>query len=146
MRSGSWISKSEDETLKLARRFAAELREGDNVLLIGELGAGKTTFTRGVVENFNPDIPVSSPSYTIIQIYPTQPQICHVDLYRIDDASDLTDLGLEEHFDSDQIVLVEWAEKCGDYGPNSFFRVTLGIRSEDERDILVEDLTDAALS
>jgi tRNA threonylcarbamoyl adenosine modification protein YjeE len=144
MRTGSWISKSEAETLELARRFAAELAPGDNVLLIGDLGAGKTTFTRGVVAYFDSSVQVTSPTFTLVQVYPTKPVISHIDLYRINDDTDLADLGLEEFFDTDAIVIVEWAEKCAARQPLRFYRVTLSLRSLTERDILIEDFTDVA--
>lgn len=144
MLSQSRISKSESETLRLAYDFAAQLAAGDNVLMIGELGAGKTTFVRGVVSFFDKEVEVSSPTFALIQIYPTTPPVCHVDLYRIGDESDLADLGLDEHFDSGEIVMVEWAEKCSTSFPGGYLRVTFGLRNEEERDILIEDFRDAA--
>lgn len=140
MRSGSWISHSEAETLDLAGKFAAELAPGDNVFLIGELGAGKTTFARGVVGYFDPKVEVNSPTYTLINAYPTRPPIYHIDLYRTGESSDLADLGLDEYLDSDGIVLIEWAEKCEEWRPKSLFRVSLTLIKTEERRIIIEDL------
>jgi tRNA threonylcarbamoyladenosine biosynthesis protein TsaE len=140
MRSGSWISHSEAETLDLAGEFAGELAPGDNVFLIGELGAGKTTFVRGVVAHLDSDVEVNSPSYTLINAYPTNPPIYHIDLYRTRQASDLSDLGLDEYFDSDGIAMIEWAEKCEQWRPKRLYRVSLTLIKTNERRILIEDL------
>jgi tRNA threonylcarbamoyladenosine biosynthesis protein TsaE len=103
---------SEQETADAGRRLAAELQAGSVVLLIGDLGAGKTAFTRGLAEGLGiqPD-DVSSPTFTIVQEYRGgRLPMYHVDLYRLNDAREIDDLGLEE-ITADGVLAIEWAEK-----------------------------------
>ena len=103
---------SEQETADAGRRLAAELHAGSVVLLIGDLGAGKTAFTRGLAEGLGiqPD-DVSSPTFTIVQEYRGgRLPMYHVDLYRLNDAREIDDLGLEE-ITADGVLAIEWAEK-----------------------------------
>src|SRR5438874_12558550 len=72
------------------------LRAGDVVLLTGELGAGKTTFVRGVAQGTGSQAPVASPTFQLVRVYPGRVQLAHVDLYRVETSAELRDLGLEE--------------------------------------------------
>ena len=103
---------SEEETAALGRDLAASLAAGDVVLLFGDLGAGKTAFVRGLAEGLGVDRDeVSSPTFTLVQEYRGgRLTLFHVDLYRLDDAREIDDLGLEE-IASDGVLAVEWAEK-----------------------------------
>lgn len=102
---------SEQDTIDFARAFAARLRPGSVVLLVGDLGAGKTTFVRGLALGLGLDPQaVSSPTFTLIQEYRGRPTLYHVDLYRLQGA-EIEDLGLEELVAGDGIVVIEWAEK-----------------------------------
>jgi tRNA threonylcarbamoyladenosine biosynthesis protein TsaE len=104
-------TRSEQETVDFARSFAARLHPGSVVLLVGDLGAGKTTFVRGLALGLglDPDA-VSSPTFTLIQEYRGHPSLYHVDLYRLQGA-EVEDLGLEELAAGDAVVAIEWAEK-----------------------------------
>ncbi len=135
-------SQSEAETLSVARQLAARLHAGDVVLFFGELGAGKTTFIRGMMQVFDAKLQVSSPTFALVNVYPTQPRIYHFDLYRIGGDSDLIDVGLEECFDNDGIVLVEWAEKCSAIAPSRRWEVRLVVVDEDRRAIEIERIDD----
>lgn len=106
-----------EATVRLAERIAPELRPGDTLALTGDLGAGKSVFARAVIARRlatagrEEDIP--SPSYTLVQTYDAGGiQICHADLYRLGDASEVAELGLDEAFDT-AICLVEWADRLG---------------------------------
>ena len=90
-------SNSKGATIDIARQFAAGLKAGNLVVLFGELGAGKTLFTRGVVSYFNETISATSPTFSLVNAYPTIPPIYHLDLYRIQNDAELTDLGFEEY-------------------------------------------------
>lgn len=105
------ISRSEAQTADVARRLASTLEPGTTVLLIGELGAGKTAFVRGLADGLglDPD-QVSSPTFTLIQEYRGRITLHHVDLYRIT-TEEAEDLGLQELAGPDSIVAVEWADK-----------------------------------
>jgi len=86
------------------------LRAGDLVLLKGELGAGKTTFVRGMARGSGSAAAVASPTFQLVRIYPGRLQLAHVDLYRLEKGDELRDLGLEELLDAGAAV-VEWGER-----------------------------------
>ena len=97
-----------ESTVALGRRIAALLRGGDLVVLVGELGAGKTTLTRGIGEGLRVRGPVTSPTFVIARRHPssvTGPALVHVDAYRVASASEIDDLDLE---DDDAVTVVEW--------------------------------------
>ncbi len=127
---------SEQETIDFARAFAARLGPGLVVLLVGDLGAGKTTFVRGLALGLglDPDV-VSSPTFTLIQEYRGHPSLHHVDLYRVQGA-EIDDLGLEELIGSDAIVVIEWAEKLPER-PARAIEVRFADQGGDERAISV---------
>ena len=86
------------------------MQKGDLVLLRGELGAGKTTFVRGVARGIGSAAPVASPTFQLVRIYPGRLQLAHVDLYRLEDGDELRDLGLDELVDAGAVV-VEWGDR-----------------------------------
>ena len=86
------------------------MRVGDVVLLIGELGAGKTTFVRGVARGTGSRSDVASPTFQLVRVYPGRLQLAHVDLYRIESNAELRDLGLDELADQGAVV-VEWGDR-----------------------------------
>jgi tRNA threonylcarbamoyladenosine biosynthesis protein TsaE len=87
-----------------------KLRSGDVVLLQGELGAGKTTFVRGMADGAGSTAPVASPTFQLVRLYPGRLQLAHVDLYRVENSAELADLGLEE-LATQGAVIVEWGER-----------------------------------
>ena len=105
-------TRSESETAAVAQDLAARLRAGSVVLLIGDLGAGKTAFVRGLAQGLGiPPHEVSSPTFTLIQEYRGgQLPLFHVDLYRLDDPREIDDLGLDE-LGAAGVVAIEWADK-----------------------------------
>jgi len=104
------ITHSPAETEAFGERFGKRLRVGDMVLLTGELGAGKTTFVRGVARGTASESPVASPTFQLVRVYPGRVQLAHIDLYRIETPSELGDLGLDELIDQGAVV-VEWGER-----------------------------------
>jgi tRNA threonylcarbamoyladenosine biosynthesis protein TsaE len=104
------ITHSPAETEAFGERFGNRLREGDMVLLTGELGAGKTTFVRGVARGTESNAPVASPTFQLVRVYPGRVQLAHIDLYRIETPSELGDLGLDELLDQGAVV-VEWGDR-----------------------------------
>jgi tRNA threonylcarbamoyladenosine biosynthesis protein TsaE len=109
-------TRSEEETIQLGRRIAAQLPRRAVVLLIGNLGAGKTTLAKGIVSGLGAAQPeeVSSPTFTLIHEYG---RVYHVDLYRLDRPEQVAGIGLEELFDRDAVVLIEWGERFPELRP-----------------------------
>ena len=105
-------TRSEEETIQLGREIAARLPSRAVVLLIGNLGAGKTTLAKGIVSGLGAAEPedVTSPTFTLIHEYGGG-RVYHVDLYRLDRLEEVARLGLEEIFDRDAVVLIEWGER-----------------------------------
>ena len=121
------VSKSEEETYAFARRLAESLPLPAHILLFGDLGAGKTTFTRGLAMGFGIEVvdDVSSPTFTLINQYKGRVKIYHIDLYRVENG-DLRGLGLEDIFDDPHAaVIVEWAERLGEFQTPGATRVFL---------------------
>jgi tRNA threonylcarbamoyladenosine biosynthesis protein TsaE len=104
------VTRSPAETEAFGERFGQRLRPGDLVLLTGELGAGKTTFVRGVARGIGSSAPVASPTFQLVRVYAGRVQLAHIDLYRIETTSELADLGLDELLDQGAAV-VEWGER-----------------------------------
>lgn len=121
-----FVSHSEDETLELGRTLAASLPLPAHVLLHGDLGAGKTTLTRGLGEGLGVDPDeVSSPTFTLINRYEGRVRVYHVDLYRIG-PEDTAEIGLDEILeDANAVVIVEWAERLGGPEPEGAWHITL---------------------
>lgn len=129
------VSRSENETAAFARELAAELRAGDVLCLSGELGAGKTVFTRGLVEGLRDDTgstPVKSPTYTILNIYEGAPPIHHFDFYRVENYEDIAALGLDDYWGKG-ISIVEWPKSFCYSLPGRIINVTLKISGQNER-------------
>jgi len=128
---------SEEETIALGERLARTLARGATVLLIGNLGAGKTTLAKGIVQGLGaaPADEVSSPTFTLIHEYGSPPAVYHVDLYRLDSARDAATLGLDELFDSAALVIVEWGERFPELMPPHRVETRLRALADDEREI-----------
>ena len=99
-----------EETEAIGEELGRRLRKGDLVLLKGELGAGKTTFVRGMARGAGSAAAVASPTFQLLRIYPGRLQLAHVDLYRIENSTALADIGLDELAD-DGAVVVEWGDR-----------------------------------
>jgi tRNA threonylcarbamoyladenosine biosynthesis protein TsaE len=104
------VTSSAAETEAIGERLGERLRAGDVVLLTGELGAGKTTFVRGVARGAGSAGPVASPTFQLVRVYPGRLQLAHVDLYRIEQSRELGDLGLEE-LAGQGAVVIEWGDR-----------------------------------
>ena len=131
-----YYSNSESETLKVAGEFALELSVGDIVLLDGDLGAGKTVFSKGIVSALsNGKITAVSPTFVLVNVYETTPPVYHFDLYRITDTSELDAIGAEEYFYSDGISLIEWPSRAEDIFPSSAIKVYIE-KVDDEKRII----------
>jgi len=132
-------TRSEEETIALGEQLARELPSRATVLLIGKLGAGKTTLAKGIVKGLGAAAPedVSSPSFTLIHEYGGAPKVYHVDLYRIDTPRELESLGLDDVLDRDAVVLVEWGERFPYVWPDNVIEVRLQALDDGSREIEV---------
>jgi tRNA threonylcarbamoyladenosine biosynthesis protein TsaE len=117
---------SAKETKKLAARLGELLQPNDVILLNGDLGAGKTTFTQGLAEGLGIHAPVTSPTFTLVHEYRGgRLLLFHFDSYRLAGAEEIADLGFEEYLERGGVVVVEWAERLGWLMPNVRLDVTL---------------------
>ena len=132
----TYRTASEDETIALGERLAGELPRRGVVLLIGNLGAGKTTLAKGIVRGRGAAEAdeVSSPTFTLIHEYGS---VYHVDLYRLEDARDVSTLGLEELFERNALVLIEWGERFPQLLPGARTEIRIRRTGDETREIEV---------
>lgn len=126
-----YISKSPLETLNIAKDIASKLKKGDVIAYRGNLGAGKTTFTRGLAEGLNIKTDVSSPTFSLVHEYRGDSvTLFHFDMYRIDNMDDLYSTGFFDYLDLNQIIAIEWSENIEEY--LDFDIITINIDAIDE--------------
>ena len=133
-----YITNSYEETQKVGAEFALQLKEGDIIALDGDLGAGKTAFTRGFARYFGIEKGVSSPTFIIMHRYTGSEVINHYDLYRLNDYDELLDIGFEEQIESG-ISIIEWPDIFIEYLPDDKIIITITRLGENERKISLED-------
>ncbi len=135
-----FFTHSAEETTELGRRLAAALRPPRLVVLRGELGAGKTTLIKGIAEGFHAASQenVTSPTFTLIHEYRGPGvNVYHVDLYRVDTQRELDTLGLDDLFDENSVVLIEWGEKFARLLRDCDVEITIERLGENDRKIKV---------
>ena len=133
-------SHSEEETEKIASLIAAALSPGDTVLLRGNLGAGKTVFSRGFARGLGCEDTLSSPTYTIVQEYqlPSGARLYHMDLYRIADAASALGFGVDECIDDPKAYkLIEWPERIESLLPEKCLTVEITHEGDEERSLRI---------
>ena len=128
------ISTSAKHTEEIACEYAKSLKSGDVVILSGDLGAGKTAFTKGVAKHFGLD-GVTSPTYAYLNIYGDF--LYHYDCYRLSDGEDAERLGLTDYFNGDNICLIEWAENIEDALPEKVKKVQILKIDQNTRKIIL---------
>jgi len=134
------ISVSAEQTWEIARFIGGKLRKGDVLALSGELGSGKTCFTGGLARGLGVDekYQITSPTFTLINEYPARWKLYHFDVYRLNSYSEFEDLGYEEYFCSDGIVVIEWAEKIVQILPADTFFISFEYLDENRRKIIIK--------
>lgn len=121
----------EAATLALGARLAGALEPGMAIYLIGELGAGKTTLTRGLLGGFGHKGRVKSPTYTLVESYPLeQLTVHHFDLYRMADPEEWEDAGFRDYFSAATVCLIEWPDKAQDLLPPADMNIMLSVADE----------------
>ena len=128
------------ETQALGEKLGKTLKPGDIIALIGDLGTGKTCLTQGIARGVGiaPGEVVSSPSYILINEYNGKIPIYHVDLYRLETAAEITDLGLSEYIEGDGICIIEWAERITDGLPDTYIKIYITWEDENTRSIKIQ--------
>lgn len=120
-----YLTNSPEETEQIGESFAASLKPGDVIAYYGDLGAGKTAFTRGLARGLGIQEPITSPTYTIVNEYTSgRMPLFHFDMYRLHSADDLFDIGWEDYLERNGVCAVEWSENVED-ALDSPIRVTI---------------------
>ena len=139
-----YATASPEETQKVAAEFAKRLSGGDILALEGDLGGGKTTFVQGLVKALGYGGPVTSPTFTIMNLYPLPDhprnihQICHVDFYRLKNTEDLTHVGIMDYLgDPKTLMVIEWAQRAAEVLPPSTQHIRFQFVNIDERVITI---------
>lgn len=139
----SKISLSLKSTKKIARKFASQLHCGNVVVLNGDLGAGKSVFTRDILEEFGVEGKITSPTFTLLNEYktPNGQHYYHFDMYRLNDEQEAENIGLEEILDdNNSIKFIEWADRVQNYLPEHYKKVTIVKLGKNSRNIIVEEI------
>lgn len=129
-------SRSAEQTRTIGANLAKQLRKGDVVLLNGDLGAGKSELARGIAQGLGYGGPVTSPTFTLLNIYETPSNILHhFDWYRIEDPEELLLAGLDEFVGGDSITLIEWSSRAEELVPEDHLVVDIQVTGENEREL-----------
>lgn len=131
------LSESVENTENIGKNFADRLNKGDFVALVGDLGAGKTAFVRGMASLLAPKAQVCSPTYAIVNEYIGDGlRLCHFDIYRLADADDLESVGFYDY--KDCVIAVEWCDKIKEALPDEYYLVTILGSGDETRKITIE--------
>ena len=129
---------SQEETMELGKRLGEKVFANSCVVLEGDLGAGKTTLTKGIALGLGIDRVIKSPTYTLIREYRKgRLPLFHMDMYRIEESGGASEVGLEEYFYADGVCVVEWAQYIEDELPSTFLKVQIDRVEDDESKRLI---------
>ncbi len=132
------ITNSEDETIKLAKKIAKQINENTIIILIGELGSGKTKFTEGILTYYGLEEEISSPTFTLVNEYNTSNfNIFHFDLYRLADIDEFYSIGGEEYFEKGACI-IEWGEMIESALPKDYIKIVFSKDNQDENKRIIE--------
>lgn len=136
-------SKSEDETLEIAYKVGQKVKDGGVILLYGDLGTGKTIFSKGIAKSLNiDDFKIKSPTYTYIRKYRLKPgnNFYHLDLYRLEQIDELMELELNEILENPHnIIVIEWAEKLSGLEINKAIEIKMKYLNQNHREITIKE-------
>ena len=145
-----FISKDELDTIELAQNFESEKFPNMIICLNGELGSGKTVFTKGIANALGITETITSPTFSIIKEYDGELPLYHMDVYRLEDSD--ADIGIEEYFTKGGVVVIEWADMIKDILPEERLDIKFKVIDEDKRALILtphgkkyEDLCEAVL-
>lgn len=130
-----FVSNSPEESLRFSRSLGKKIPVGSVLLLSGDLGAGKTAFTRGFASAFSIENDVTSPTYSLLNIYEGSKTIYHMDLYRLSDPAELLDLGIRDLPEEADFVLIEWPEMAREFLPEKSIEIEIRIGEHENQRI-----------
>jgi tRNA threonylcarbamoyladenosine biosynthesis protein TsaE len=138
------ITNSAEETMLIGEKLAKTLKPGDMIALSGDLGSGKTTFTKGIGKGLGVKNPkrINSPTFVLIKEYNGKIPLYHLDLYRLDDLKEIENLAIEEYVYGNGVTVIEWAEKMKQLLPKKHILVKFKVKGDNKREVLVEDFRD----
>lgn len=136
MEQWEWISHGEEETEQFAVLLASRLVSGDVIALEGDLGAGKTAFTKGLAKGLGITRNVNSPTFTIIKEYQGHLPLYHMDVYRLSESEE--DLGFDEYFEGDGVTVVEWAHLIKEQLPEDLLVIHIFCLDDNHRRFVFE--------
>ncbi len=133
----TYYTVSDLKTIRLGQRLGLALKAGDLIALMGELGSGKTWFTKGVALGIgiSPDTIITSPSFALVNEYKGRYTLFHMDVYRLEKVSDFLSAGLDEYFYQDGVVVMEWADRWPEVLPDWKLKIEFTIMDEQTRRI-----------
>ena len=140
-----FISTSEEQTVRLGVRLGELLQIGDLICLAGELGSGKTAMARGIGRGWGAGLPVTSPSYTLVNEYPRLRDgrlLYHVDCYRLEEEAHVVTAGIEDILDDGGVIMVEWPERIDDLLPEDRLWIELRYISDTRRGLRMNAIGD----
>lgn len=126
-----FVTSSPEETEALGFRLGKQLKPGALIAYTGDLGAGKTAFTRGLAQGMGISDPITSPTYTIVNEYPGEIPLFHFDMYRLSCSDELFDIGWEDYLTRGGVIAVEWSERVADALEDA---ITIDIQRDPEQD------------
>ena len=134
-------SDSPKDTHKIGRRIGTKAQSGDVLLLVGDLGAGKTTLTQGILWGLGGTEYARSPTFVLVNEYPARLTLYHMDLYRLNSIEEIEDLGLDEYLYGNDLCVVEWADKAPGYFPVNHAVIQLEVIDDQTRRVTVSSET-----
>ena len=137
------ITKSEKETYNFAREFAMQLAGGETICMVGDLGSGKTAFSKGLASGLGVDKIITSPTFVLMKNYEAKngsiDKFAHIDAYRLSDANDLEAIGATDYINDDNcITAIEWADRVRDIWPKDCIEIDLKHLDGDQREINIK--------
>ena len=131
------VSTAPGQTFSFGRQLGQLLRAGNVLCLIGDLGAGKTLLVQGIARGLGLNGEITSPTFTVMNVYEGMLPVYHFDLYRLEEPEQLADIGFDEYTAAGGIAIIEWADKFPGHMPDSYLRIELAKTGDDSRLIKV---------
>lgn len=138
-----FITRDEQETYELGVKFGKAFEKGTVLSLNGDLGAGKTHFTKGIAVGLEVEEYITSPSFTILNEYNGRIPLYHFDVYRIDDINEMYEIGIDEYLYGEGVCVIEWGDIIKDILPKDTLHVDILKSDDNTREIIIEDNTKA---